>query len=72
LTLCSYSDNISSYMSFANTEKLKLNFSKLSEINQIFILGLMEGLKHAQMKGDGELLFKMESREYKDYHVNNA
>jgi len=35
-------------MNIDNTDKLHNNFPKLTDNNQNFIIGLIEGLKHAQ------------------------
>ena len=48
--MCSQYDNISSYMSIKLIEKLRSVFLKLTETNQVYVLGLVEGLKHAQGK----------------------
>jgi len=58
LTLCSYIDNIGSYMNIGQLEKLRCAFPKLTEANQFYILGLVEGLKQAQGKISGKLLIK--------------
>jgi len=60
LTLCSYIDIIGSHMNIRQLEKLRCAFPKLTEANQFYILGLVEGLKHAQGKCSGKSLVKKE------------
>ncbi|MCL2237547.1 MAG: hypothetical protein FWC05_04725 [Treponema sp.] len=37
-------------MSYRNSLKLQCTFPKLSESGQFYVMGLIEGLKHAQSK----------------------
>jgi len=45
-------------MNIGQLEKLRCAFPKLTEANQFYILGLVEGLKQAQGKISGKLLIK--------------
>jgi len=47
-------------MSYRQLKKLRCVFPKLTEINQVYILGLVEGLKCAQGKNNGISLVKKE------------
>jgi len=47
-------------MNIRQLEKLRCAFPKLTEANQFYILGLVEGLKHAQGKCSGKSLVKKE------------
>ena len=50
MTFCSYYDNFCFYMNLdgIKLEKLQCAFPKLTEANQYYVLGLAEGLIHAQ------------------------
>jgi len=50
LTCCSFYGIICSFMNTDSLklEKLQYNFPKLTEANQLFVLGFAEGLKQAQ------------------------
>ena len=52
-------------MSLLNNNRLKYSFLKLTESNQVYILGIVEGLRHAQNKDDGKLIVKKELIKYK-------
>lgn len=45
-------------MNIKSLEKLQCTFPKLTEINQFYILGLVEGLKHAQGTGNEKPMVK--------------
>jgi len=59
-------------MSFLRNKKLHYTFLRLTEFNQVYILGLMEGLKHAQFKGDGKLILKKEFTKHEEHKKNDA
>ena len=59
-------------MSLNKSEKLQCTFVKLSEDNQLYIIGLVEGLKYAQGNRNGKLLVKKEVIKFKECDKNNV
>ena len=51
---------------------LEITFLKLTETNQFYILGLVEGLKHSQGKCSGKPLVKKEVIKYTECDKNNV
>jgi hypothetical protein len=58
-------------MSINKSEKLQCTFVKLSEDNQLYIIGLVEGLKYAQGNTNGKLLVKKEVIKYIERDLND-
>jgi len=50
---------------------LQCAFLKLTEDNMFYILGLVEGLKHAQGERNGKSLVKKEVTNYFEQGINN-
>ena len=53
-------------------KKFRCVFPNLTEINQVYILGLVEGLKRAQGKTSGKSLVKKEAIKYTECEANNV
>ena len=45
-------------MKYSKLIQLNCSFPKLTETNQVYVLGLVEGLKYAQKKSSGKSLVK--------------
>jgi len=59
-------------MSLNKSEKLQCTFVKLSEDNQLYVIGLVEGLKHAQGNTNGKLLIKKDVIKFLECDKNNV
>jgi len=59
-------------MSIIRLKKFRCVFPNLTEINQVYILGLVEGLKRAQGKTSGKSLVKKEAIKYTECEANNV
>ena len=49
-----------------NIEKLQCAFPRLTEANQFYVLGLIEGLKHAQIREKEPVMFPVPENQVAD------